>query len=414
MRIDMLSDASDGLPDVTVDTIGVGTGAFLDLLGDIAAQAGGFARSTINAEDLRQFFVEELINTLRGYSPQLIDYRRGSLGRRGAVETFPVNKGARRLLLKVSWPRGHSLDVRCFRDGIDMTDAAQIVAGDFYRIIAVTSPASGDWQLLIGGKSGTRYEAAAIADEPQLRYRARFASVRHQVGSPLALAVDVSADGRPIDGPMVVTAAVTRPRVAVGNLLASIGPLADGKPGYEAGMSVAEQRVAALVQDSRRWKRLRPSTETVRLQGSSGDGFRAVLTNASVPGLYRAAVRIVGNDRQLGRFERTESMTALVQFAEADLARSALTLRQDPRSGAIDLTLRPADRRGNVLGPSFAAEVSLALPVGKLAGPDDLGDGRYRFVITPPKGEDVSLALAVAERVLFRGTLGELRAQLRR
>ena len=62
MRLDTLSDPADAFPDVTVDTIGVGAGQpFLGLLAAIAAQSGGHARSTVNAEDLRQFFVEELI-----------------------------------------------------------------------------------------------------------------------------------------------------------------------------------------------------------------------------------------------------------------------------------------------------------------------------------------------------------------
>ena len=421
MRLDLLSDPSDGLPDIRVNTIGVGAGAFLTLLDAIARQAQGFGRATINAEDLRQFFVEELINTLRGFSPQLIDYRRGSLSKTGAVESFLVNRGARKLLLKVSWPRGQALEIRAFRGGVDMTNEAQIAAGGFYRILAINFPPSGardtergEWQLRISGKTGTRYEAAAIVDEPQIRYRTRFGSIRNEVGSPLVLAVDVTADGRPIAGPVAVTATVTRPRIGIGNLLTSIRPLAVGKPGFEPGMSAAERRVAALVQDSRQWRNLGPSTQSIRLEGNSKGGFRAVFPNISVPGIYRVVVRLTGDDRQLGRFERIESATAIVRFAAADLAKSALRLREEPKTGALALTLRPADRRGNLLGPSFAAEVGLALSAGKISGPEDLGDGRYRFVLSLSKGEEPALTLAVAERLLFKGTVKELRAKLRR
>ena len=41
--------------------------------------AQGLAQQTLDADDLRQFFVEQLIDTLRGSSPQLIGYRRGTL-----------------------------------------------------------------------------------------------------------------------------------------------------------------------------------------------------------------------------------------------------------------------------------------------------------------------------------------------
>jgi hypothetical protein len=48
------------------------------------------------------------------------------------------------------------------------------------------------------------------------------------------------------------------------------------------------------------------------------------------------------------------------------------------------------------------------------AGPDDLGDGRYRFLLSPPDGVDPSITLAVAEQTLFRGKFSELRAARRK
>ena len=114
-------------------------------------------------------------------------------------------------------------------------------------------------------------------------------------------------------------------------------------------------------------------------------GFRAVLANARIPGLYRAEVRINGEDRQLGRIERSQTVTASLPFGEADRATSALTLRTSPGNRAIELTVRPADRRGNLLGPGFAGQIALEVSNRKIdRGPEDLGDGRYRFVLSHP------------------------------
>ncbi len=405
----------DTLSDVKVDTIAVGAGAFVGLLADVAAKARGLSRATTDANDLRQFYVEQLIDTLRESSPQLVGYRRGTLSGTSATESFLVDKGARKLVLKVSWQLGQRLDVRAFKDGVDVTNAAQIAAGEFYRILAVSSPPSGEWRLRLAGKPGTAYEVAAIVDQKDLRYQARLGSLRDQVGAPLGLAVQVLANRRPIDGPIAVTATITRPRVAIGNVLAAVKPLKAGSPGSEPGMPEAERRVAAFLQDPRRHRNLRQAAETVRLDGDSRSGFRAVLANANTPGLYRAVVRIQGEDHQLGRFERSETVTTIVRFGEADRARSALALRALPGSQEIELTLRPADRRGNLLGPTFAAGITLALSGGKIVrGPDDLGDGRYRFVLSLPEGEDPTFTLLIANRVLIKGMIKELRDALRR
>ena len=69
----------DQLSPLKVDTIAVGAGAFVNVLADIATHGRGLSRQTLDANDLRQFFVEQLIDTLRGSSPQLIGYRRGTL-----------------------------------------------------------------------------------------------------------------------------------------------------------------------------------------------------------------------------------------------------------------------------------------------------------------------------------------------
>jgi hypothetical protein len=90
-------------------------------------------------------------------------------------------------------------------------------------------------------------------------------------------------------------------------------------------------------------------------------------------------------------------------------------LRTQPTSPAIELTLRPADRLGNLLGPTFAGHIWLTLSAGKIdRGPDDLGDGRYRFVLSSPEGQNPTLMLAVLGRPIFQGTIKQLRDMVRR
>ena len=337
VRLDMLGG-------IVVDTIGIGTAqSFLDLLVAISTQTRGLsptdptgvARSTANAEDLRQFFVEALVDTLRGSSPQLIAYRRGTLGIAGASEPFTVSKGGRKLLFKVSWPPGTQLEVRAFKDGADVTASARIASGNFYRILAFDRPAksaadalSGAWRLAITGPRGVAYQAAAIVDEPELKYLARFAEPRIRVGSPLDVMVTVNARNRAIDGRVNVTATFEQPRVGIGNLIAGAKPPEPQARGLEPGMTAAERQFAALVTDPQRWKQLTtPRVTTVRLTGDRKGAFRGTLGNVTIPGIYRATVRISGEDRGLGRFERSQSLTAIVRFGAADRRSSELALR---------------------------------------------------------------------------------------
>ena len=408
----------DMLPGITVDTIGIGTGqAFLDLLADIAAQSGGRTKATTAPDDeLRRFFVEELINALRGFSPQLVAYRHGTVAADGrATESFTVNGGTRRLVLKLSWRRGEKLAFRVLSNGVDVTGSGRIVAGPFYRIFALDLPvgaAGRQWQMAITGRSGAAYEAAAIVDEHRLRYEIAFARARALVGEPLGLSVKLTVDGKALVRDATVEALVRRPRVAAGNVIADSLPAA---PPAEPGQGAGERRLLALAGDKTAWARLAPTAEKVALRHVGGGVYQAQL-KATVPGIYAATLLVKGRHAALGAFERSETATAVVRFGEAVLARSALRLHDRRSSGAesaVEMVLRPEDRFGNLLGPGLASTVTATLSAGRIVGgAQDLGDGRYLFLFMLPKGADPKLTLTVGQAEFFRGTLNDLRRLL--
>jgi hypothetical protein len=231
---------------------------------------------------------------------------------------------------------------------------------------------------------------------------------------PLELAVQVLGDKRPIDGQVTVTAALERPRVATGNLLERIKAPARSTPGLEPRSTVAEQKLAAAIGDTKTLKEARAPLETVRLASDGKGGFRASLPNTTVPGLYRVTLRIAGEGGKVGAFERQTTVSAIVRFAEAELAKSNVATRAVKR-GATEITLRPRDKYGNLLGPGLSSEVQLAVSSGRVdAGPEDLGDGGYRFRVTLPRSGHPALILVVAERLLFRGTLKQLQDAARK
>ena len=152
----------DQLSGIAVDTIGIGAGeAFVGLLNDIAIETGGRTwLTTAPDDDLRRFFIEQLINALRGFSPQLVAYRRGTVAAKGSTEAFAIEDGVHKLVLKTSWKRGDSIDFSVAKDGVDVTAAGRFIGGAFYKIFVIDLPAKGpitargNWQLRIKGKEG--------------------------------------------------------------------------------------------------------------------------------------------------------------------------------------------------------------------------------------------------------------------
>ncbi|MGH6928686.1 MAG: vWA domain-containing protein, partial [Dongiaceae bacterium] len=350
----------DQLGGIAVDTIGIGAGqAFVGRLEDIADETGGRTwLTTAPDDDLRRFFVEELINALRGFSPQLVAYRRGSIGATGGTEAFAVEDGVRKLVLKVSWKRGDSIDFSVAKDGVDVTSVGRFIAGEFYRIFVIDLPAKGGggpiaargtWQIRIKGKAAATYEAAAIVDGGRIAYDAIFDVERPRLGDPLDLVVRLSVAGRPLNAK--VTATLMRSAAAVGDIIADIQP--KELPAPEPGTTPAERQLLAFAQDPRRWAALAPRRQTVVLEPGDKGEFRARF-RPRLPGIYTAAVTIEGDDGAIGHFTRTVMATAVVRFANADPKASRISVN---RGAAVDgrryVTLidSPRDARGTRMGP---------------------------------------------------------------
>jgi hypothetical protein len=317
----MVLDPSLG---IAVDTIGVGAGeTFVDLLGDIATATRG--RTTVTTdinEDLRRFFVDELINALKGFSPQLIAYRRNIISSAGSRnENFSIDGGSHRVVLKLSWQRGESMDFTVRKDGVDVTGAGHFINGAFYKIFVIDLPAKkgggpvnarGSWQLRIKGKAATPYETAAIVDGGRITYDAVFTAKRPKVGDPLDLVVRSTADGKPIGAGARVTATLTMPTTAIRDLLAT-KPSKD-LPAFEPNTPETERHLLALAEDPKTWAKLKPKQKTVILRRSGKAAFRTRL-HPQIPGIYMAVVTIEGEAAKLGKFARTATTTVVVTEA---------------------------------------------------------------------------------------------------
>jgi hypothetical protein len=308
---------------ISVDTIGIGASEdFVGLLQDISSATNRRSWPTNDpAFDLRRFFVEELINTLKGFSPQLVAYRRSAVASNGSTEAFAIEDGVRKLVLKLSWKRGDALDFSVAKDGVDVTSAGHFIKGGFYKIFVIDLPAKGtrritargNWQLRIKGKATTAYEAAAIVDGGRMRYDAIFDTRQPRVGNQLDLVVRVTADGRPIDRNASVTVSLKSPTTAINDILAKI-PRKE-LTAFEPGMTLAEQRLLVVAKDPQRWAALKPRERKLVLSPNDKGEFRTRF-RPRVPGIYTALVAIEGEGGKIGKFSRTVTAITVVRSAK--------------------------------------------------------------------------------------------------
>jgi len=406
---------------IKVNTIGVGaTPSFVDLLDDIATETHGlFKLTTAPDEDLRRFYVEELVDVLRQFSPQLVAYRYGAVGNAGTSESFTTDGGTRRVVLKLSWKRGIGMDLAVFKDGVDVTRSGRIIRGDYYAIFVMDVPGkssgapvtpAGVWRMQIMGQAGAPYEAAAIVEEERLDYQFSVGEGRHLAGAPLPLLVRLKFDGQPVTDARV-TARVLSPSKSAATLLSTRPtPVVPVGFKFEPGVTVAQKRTQVLLDQAAFRADIKPVETPVTLQ-SNGDGtYTASVPTTLVTGAYTVIFRVQGQRAGIGSYDRTESRSVSVRFGMPMLATSGLRLARvgrGPGGDRFDLVVRPVDEKGNYLGPDYGQALQVRVDgVLMKEAPVDRLDGSYafRFATRRPPTE-VKVAMTVMGRLLYEGTL---------
>jgi len=409
-----------------VNTIGVGaTDSFVALLSDIAEDTGGVAKiTTAPDQDLRQFFVEELVDALRQASPQLIAYRHRQLPSASYTETFNVNRTARQLLFKVSWRQGDSpINItRVEKDGVDLIQWGETVQGDYYRIYSIDLPVvqtrgihvipEGNWQVTLSGSRDTDYEIAAIADEAGLNYTFSLGEGGHRVGQPLPLQAHLSVNGQPLTDAEKVIAEVLKPGAGMGSLLSTY-PMPDETYVGEAQATIGQRKLDLLLRHDDFYAQLKAMPNEIRLH-HQGDGFySAQFSGTDIPGPYTVVFHINGQHPQIGSYVRTESLSTVVEFARPDVDESDIRVVDrvvGPDIDRLRLWVRPRDVFENYLGPDYGHVIDVSVAGGSVEDIVDLGDGWYQAWLTVPTDSDPNIDITVMNEPLYSGPISDMSA----
>ena len=411
--------------DIKVNTIGVGaTPPFVDLLDNIASATGGLSKlTTAPDEELRRFYVEELVDALRQFSPQLLAYRYGTHSANETTETFTANNGAKKVILKLSWNRPAKLSFRVEKDGINVTRAGRIIEGEFYRIFSMDVPArylgtpinaGGDWKMIVTGTPNSKYEAAAIVEEPQLDYEFSLGRKDYVVGQPLELKVRLAYGGLPLTDANNVTAKILKPNQGLGTLL-SVTSTPPEPAGFvaESAATAAQRKLQLLVMNEQFYRDLRPVPNSVTLQNNGDGTYTAGFPNTNEEGTYSVIFQVEGDRADIGKYQRTEILSTMVRFSKADFNASDLrvTFVEETAAGrSLLLHIRPKDRFGNFLGPDYAHRINATLSIGSVgADKEDHVDGSYTIPLIVPAGADPILTVSVMDERVYEGPLSDLK-----
>ena len=407
--------------DVRISTIAVGaTDPYLERLDEIAGQTDGLRWfTTAPDDDLRRFFVEDLVDVLKEHSPQLLAYRYGTLGNSPANEEFLVNANVRKIVFKVSWKRGDRMSFRVFKDTTEVTELGTWVSGQFYGIFALELPfsgggkdivAAGNWRVQISGRPAAGYEIAAITEEPLLEYEMALGDRDYRVGDPIELSVRLTYGGHPVVDASKVTALVLKPKLGIGTLMSvNRMPSAPASFQIESSATASQKKFELLLMDGAKWQSIQPTGQTVTLANNGDGSYSAAYTNTNVPGNYTVVFDIEGQRSDIGEYRRTESMSTLIQFGAAVLDKSKLLATELAKTADIrnlELYVRPRDRFDNYLGPDYGDQIWVGISDGSVSGDTRDGiDGSYTVPLRVPVGADPVITVSVLGRSLYEGPL---------
>jgi hypothetical protein len=405
-------------------TIGVGaTPAFVSLLSSIATETGGlFKLTTAPDVDLRRFYIEELIDVLRNFSPQLVGYRYGTMASDAATETFTANASARKVILKLSWQRPQQFKFRVEKDGIDVTANGKMINGPFYQIFSIEVPATvggqsvaagGDWQMRISGRPGATYEAAAIVDEEEFKYQVSMGPGNLLAGQPLRLSARLKFANLPVTDAQV-TARLLRPKQGWGTLLSKTRtPAAPSGIQQEPLANAAQRKLALLLRDNAFYQALQPVGEAVSFTNNGDGTYTANVTNTGISGAYTVIFQINGTRADIGTYRRTETHSRWIRFGRATRAASGLRVTRVGTTAGVTryiLSVRPVDAFGNYLGPDYAGAIKVLVSGGTVADSlDDQLDGSYNIGLNAPTANaDPVVTVLVFDERLFEGPISRI------
>ncbi len=441
---------SYGIP---VHTLGTGFGQNTEHglgLRRIAIDTGGrneFFTSPVM--DSTNAFLSTFVQMFQANTLGIVEFRNGDISKgQGAKEEkhFQVNRSAKRAIFLLGWhpedPRDlnpNALTMEVIPPGASNPITAGYVTDNQHSHIRNIilplpggTPHEGEWTIRIKEKmngSNQKYHVSVLVDETKVEYSLGVTQADLGTGDPIIIQAVVTQDGEPVKNLSSVTAKISRPATALGAFLKrhelSLTDIKTNPPGAPADALTSDfdRKLYRLLTDPKNAELLKPVNDSVPVilyddgskesgDATRGDGiYTGKYERTKVPGTYEVIVTAKGSTAAIGQFSRSEKSTALVRVIYADPTNSEISAyRTKPNKYTI--TIVPADRHKNVLGPGFAQQIKVTVASGQgiTSSPitDERENGTYTTTLSGvPEGADPVIIVSVSGKELKQCKLSE-------
>lgn len=373
--------------------------------------------------DLIGYFLQVLNETLVGDKLEIVHAIHGEqAGPAGSVPPPPLLmpfRTSRRdlsLTLLLGWDMAFQADgrptLKLSKDGIDFDPLQdpgfQVYDGDGHVSATLRAPfcnaggqcvtAEGEWNLQVTRtlpRGDGQWSLFVITDNASIVSRYKVDQATAGVGEPLRLEATLTEAGAPLAGLAdgSVRAFVSGPAEGLGNVLAASKAAPGDVPDGDA-VSAAGLKALAMLADPAERERLLAALELgaeqgIALQETSPGVYTGEFPATLAEGIYRVGFRIDGSSPDNGTFTRHFNTDRYVAV-QPDEAATAQTLTVSPAAncapnfagGCMQITLRPADAQGNLVGPGKATSFWSRPFDGEIVGAvTDHLDGRYSLIV---------------------------------
>lgn len=382
------------LDEVTVHTLGLGSGVHIDSneINTLAADHGGQFRQTTDPDELLDFFAETL-----GDMTGKVEIAATS----GATATVAPGTGTAVFLIAWDDPAMNKDFDLIAPDGTTVDHAnppnLQNITVSYnpstnrsaHAYFVVEGDIQGDWQF-----QNTPSGAETIAlEDLDLRIQWSVTPQLGLTGDPIALVARVTYQGEPYEGDVTVTADVSRPDEAKGDILAEALQADPVSVTPKGDTSQRGRIISTVLEREGREAFRRSATPDLTFEADEEGVYRLQYTDTDYEGVYRFDLRAEGTDEAGDTVFARRATRFCTLMPAIDGGRTTTSIDPvDDDVYSVDITPRTVD--GNFAGPFLADQLTVRSGQGTaVTDLDDNHDGTYTQLVqtdgAPP--EDVSI-----------------------
>jgi hypothetical protein len=372
--------------------------------------------------DAIQYFVQVLNGTLIGDKLELLHVSHGMQpATPGTVPpplamSFKTSKQDLAFTALLGWNFGFQVEgqpaIKLSKDGVDFLVGqdpnVRLDTGSRHVAITLRKPfcnvarqcvqAQGSWTLTVGrtmARGDGRWSLLVVGDNATLASQFSAVQARPGVGNPMRLQARLTEGGQPLAGLAAdsVRAFVSAPGQGLGNVI-SASATKPGDPNPTDPGIAANAKVRAMLANPAERAAILAALQFGAEQGiplaeTSPGVYAADFPATTAEGVYRVTFRVGATSAGNGAFERVFSTDRYVPVQPDDAATAATMTIAAATScadrfvgGCKQVTFRPVDQAGNLVGPGKASSIFFGGAGSEVVGEvQDTLDGRYTLVV---------------------------------